>query len=117
VLSFYFSKIQFMKKIFCFLLFVMGFLLGEAGAYQLQSSRELGKDEAKNQNVIVKCTTESGGVSTQICSLRRYAKCSGTGANKICNGWHPWKDLRNPGSEYADWKTGAAACCRAKGLR
>ena len=91
--------------------------LGAAHAYQLQSSRELGKEEAKNQNVIVRCTTETGGVSSQICSLRRYAKCVGTGANRSCNGWMPWKDLRNPSADYSDWKSAATACCRAKGLR
>ena len=56
-------------------------------------------------------------VSNQTCSLRRYAKCTGTGANKKCNGWQPWKDLRNPGNQYSDWKSAASACCRAKGLR
>ncbi len=108
-------------------LFEVGFLAGflvfglgamrDARAYQVLSSKELGQNDAKNQNVVVKCTTDTGKVSNQTCSLRRYAKCTGTGANKKCNGWQPWKDLRNPGNQYSDWKSAASACCRAKGLR
>jgi len=108
-------------------LFEVGFLAGflvfglgamrNARAYQVLSSKELGQNDAKNQNVVVKCTTDTGKVSNQTCSLRRYAKCTGTGANKKCNGWQPWKDLRNPGNQYSDWKSAASACCRAKGLR
>ena len=106
-----------MKKIllfaFCGLLFV-----ASAHAFQLTSQRELGTGDAKNQNVTVKCTTDTGKVSTQTCSFRRFAKCStASNGKKTCNGWHPWKDLRNPGPEFSDWKAAATACCRAKGLR
>ena len=88
-----------------------------ANAYQVMSSRELGKNDAKNQNVVVKCTTDIGGISNQTCSLRRYVKCSGTGTKKTCNGWQGWRDLRNPEKQYSDWKSAAAACCRSMGLR
>lgn len=91
--------------------------VGGASAYQLLSSKELGRNDAKNQNVVVKCTTDTGKVSSQTCSLRRYAKCTGTGTNKKCSGWQPWQDLRNPSAKYSDWKAAASACCRAKGLR
>ncbi len=91
--------------------------ISAANAYQVMSSKELGKNDAKNQNVVVKCTTDTGRVSNQTCSLRRYAKCSGNGTNKNCSGWQPWRDLRNPTKEYSDWKSAASACCRAKGLR
>jgi hypothetical protein len=84
-----------------------------AFAFQMQSQRELGKGETKNQNVIVKCTTASGTTSSQTCQLRRYAKCNG----KKCSGWQEWKDLRNPGKSYGDWRSAAAECCGAKGLR
>ena len=105
-----------MKKIlsaFMILVITTGF----ASAYQVMSSRELGKNDAKNQNIVVKCTTPAGKVSNQTCSLRRYAKCTGTGTTKKCSGWQPWKDLRNPSKQYPDWKSAASACCRDKGLR
>ncbi len=105
-----------MKKILTAIL-ICGTALTTANAYQVMSSKELGKNDAKNQNVVVKCTTDTGKVSNQTCSLRRYAKCTGTGANKKCNGWQAWKDLRDPSKQYSDWRTAAAACCRAKGLR
>lgn len=88
-----------------------------ASAYQVLSSKELGQNDAKNQNVVVKCTTDTGQISNQTCSLRRYVKCTGTAKTKRCNGWQPWRDLRNPSSEYADWRSGASACCREMGLR
>ncbi len=88
-----------------------------ASAYQVLSSKELGKNDARNQNVVVKCTTDMGKVSDQTCSLRRYVKCTGTGAAKKCNGWQPWRSLRNPTEQYSDWRSGASACCRAMGLR
>ena len=88
-----------------------------ANAYQVMSSKELGQGEAKNQNIVVKCTTDTGKVSNQTCSLRRYAKCTGVGNNRRCNGWQPWYDLRTPSKQYSEWKTAANACCRAKGLR
>jgi hypothetical protein len=91
--------------------------IGAADAYQVLSSKELGKGDAKNQNMVVKCTTDTGKISTTTCALRRYAKCTGDDANKKCNGWQPWKDLRDPNSSYSDWRNGASECCRAKGLR
>lgn len=91
--------------------------IASANAYQVVSSKELGKDDAKNQNVVVKCTTDLGKLSNQTCSLRRYVKCTGTGTKKTCSGWQGWRDLRNPEKQYSDWKTAASACCRALGLR
>ncbi|MBQ7185437.1 MAG: hypothetical protein IJR92_01370 [Alphaproteobacteria bacterium] len=88
-----------------------------ANAYQVMSSKELGKDDAKNQNVVVKCTTDLGKISNQTCSLRRYVRCTGTGTQKKCNGWQGWRDLRNPEKQYSDWKSAAGACCRSMGLR
>ena len=105
-----------MKKLFVAIFVVFSCALS-ANAYQVLSSKELGQFDAKNQNVVVKCTTEMGKVSNQTCSLRRYAKCSGEGNAKKCSGWQPWTDLRTPGKGYADWKTAASACCRAMGLR
>ena len=105
-----------MKKLFIalFVIFATAF---SADAYQVLSSKELGQMDAKNQNVVVKCTTDMGKFSNQTCSLRRYAKCSGEGPSRKCSGWQPWADLRTPGKQYADWKTAASACCRAMGLR
>jgi len=105
-----------MKKILSTLMILIT-TISVANAYQVISSKELGKNDAKNQNVVVKCTTDTGRVSNQTCSLRRYAKCSGTGTQKNCSGWQPWRDLRDPTKQYSDWKSAASACCRAKGLR
>lgn len=105
-----------MKKILTTVLICFA-TIAAANAYQVMSSKELGKNDAKNQNVVVKCTTDTGKVSNQTCSLRRYAKCSGNGANKKCNGWQAWRDLRDPSKQYSDWRSAASACCRAKGLR
>lgn len=105
-----------MKKILTILITTV-LTVSSANAYQVISSKELGKNDAKNQNVVVRCTTDTGKVSNQTCSLRRYAKCSGTGTQKNCSGWQPWRDLRAPTAQYADWKSAASACCRAKGLR
>ena len=105
-----------MKKVFIAALIRISSVLS-ANAYQVLSSKELGQRDAKNQNVVVKCTTDTGKVSNQTCSLRRYVKCSGEGAAKKCSGWQPWTDLRNPGKQYPDWKTAASACCREMGLR
>lgn len=105
-----------MKKFLSACLIIVASALS-ADAYQVLSSKELGQNDAKNQNVVVKCTTDTGKVSNQTCSLRRYAKCTGTGANKKCSGWQAWKDLRDPSKQYSDWKAAASACCRAKGLR
>ena len=105
-----------MKKILLAIIMVTSTIY-TANADQVLSSKELGKNDAKNQNVVVKCTTDTGKVSNQTCSLRRYAKCSGTGTDKRCSGWQPWRDLRNPNKEYSDWRAAASGCCRAKGLR
>ncbi|MBQ5700282.1 MAG: hypothetical protein IIV74_03240 [Alphaproteobacteria bacterium] len=105
-----------MKKIISALVITTLTVLS-ANAYQVISSKELGQNDAKNQNVVVKCTTDTGRVSNQTCSLRRYAKCTGTGSNKRCGGWQPWRDLRNPSKQHSDWRAAASACCRAKGLR
>jgi hypothetical protein len=87
--------------------------LGGAFAFKLESQRELGQGDAKNQNIVVKCTMPDGRVSGESCRLRRYAKCS----KGKCAGWQEWKNLRNPGKKYGDWRTAAAECCAAKGLR
>lgn len=105
-----------MKKILTAFILVMATTIS-GHAYTVMSSREMGRDDAKNQNVVVKCTTDLGKLSNQTCSLRRYVKCTGTGVNKTCTGWQGWRDLRNPEKQYSDWKTAASACCRALGLR
>lgn len=105
-----------MKKIITVFLLSMTMAMS-AHAYQVISSKELGKNDAKNQNVVVKCTTDLGKLSNQTCSLRRYVKCTGTSTKKTCSGWQGWRDLRNPEKQYSDWKTAASACCRALGLR
>ena len=105
-----------MKKLFTMFVIVVATTVS-ANAYQVISSKELGKNDAKNQNVVVKCTTDLGKMSNQTGSLRRYVKCTGTGTKKTCSGWQGWRDLRNPERQYSDWKTAASACCRALGLR
>ncbi len=95
---------------------LVGVSVGGANAYQLLSSKELGKNDAKNQTVVVKCTTDTGKTSSQTCTLRRYAKCTGTGTNKTCNGWQAWQDLPPPKKNYSDCRRAASACRRAKGL-
>lgn len=104
------------KKLF-FALCATVISISTASAYQLLSSKELGKNDARNQTVVVKCTTDTGKTSNQTCTLRRYVKCSGTGENKNCSGWQAWQDLRSPSKKYSDWRSAATACCRAKGLR
>lgn len=104
------------KRLFLVLVAMIA-VSGTASAYQVLSSKELGQNDAKNQNIVVKCTTETGKVSNQTCSLRRYVKCIGTGAARKCGGWQAWRDLRTPSREYPDWKSAASACCRAMGLR
>lgn len=106
----------YMKKIITALAIIISTVYA-ANAYQVLSSKELGKNDAKNQNVVVKCTTDTGKLSNQTCSLRRYAKCTGNGSAKRCSGWQPWRDLRNPSAQYSDWQAAASACCRSKGLR
>src|SRR5574344_2342950 len=105
-----------MKKIFIAAIVIMTTAFS-ANAYQVLSSKELGNTDAKNQNVVVKCTTDAGKTTNKTCSLRRYVKCSGAGNAKKCSGWQPWADLRKPGTKYSDWKEGASSCCRDMGLR
>lgn len=105
-----------MKKIFiAFVMFVT--TVGNTFAYQVLSTKEIGKDDARNQNVIVKCTTDTGKMSEEVCSLRRYVKCTGKNKKSNCNLWQPWRDLRDPSNTYSDWKAAASACCKKKGLR
>ena len=101
-----------MKKLLIFI-FSVFISVNCALAYQKVSSNEYGTGDARNQNIVVKCTTPTGQVSNQTCSLRRYVKCTG----KICNNWNDWRDLRNTNDTYSDWQSAATACCRAKGLR
>lgn len=105
-----------MKKIFISILSVL-LLTINASAYQVLSTKDFGKDDAKNQNVIVKCTTDTGKISDETCSLRRYVKCTGKDKKSNCNSWQPWRDLRDPSNEYSNWKSAASACCKKKGLR
>ena len=92
-------------------------IIGNTFAYQVLMTKEFGKDDAKNQNIIVKCTTDTGKLSEETCSLRRYVKCNGSDKKSNCNSWQPWRDLRNPSGTYADWESAASACCKQKGLR
>ena len=105
-----------MKKMFLFMITVF-FICGNSFAYKVISTKDFGKDDAKNQNVIVKCTTDTGKMSDEICSLRRYVKCTGKDKKSNCNSWQPWRDLRDPSGTYADWKSAASSCCKKKGLR
>ena len=105
-----------MKKLFFVLLSTI-VMVGNAFSYQVLSTKEFGKDDAKNQNVIVKCTTDTGKISDEICSLRRYVKCNGKDKKSGCDSWQPWRDLRDSNAAYADWKSAASACCKKKGLR
>ena len=104
-----------MKK-FLFSLIAIISIISNSSAYQVLSTKEFGQADAKNQNVVVKCTTDTGKMSGETCSLRRYVKCNGKD-NKNCISWQPWRDLRNPSKNYSDWKSAASACCKAKGLR
>ena len=65
-----------MKKIFiAFVMFVT--TVGNTFAYQVLSTKEIGKDDARNQNVIVKCTTDTGKMSEEVCSvLVTYIICN-----------------------------------------
>ena len=80
-----------MKKLFISFVVILSTAIS-AHAYQVLSSRELGKGDARNQNVVVKCTTK-------------------------CSGWQGWRDLRNPEKQFSDWQTAANECCRTMGLR
>ena len=104
-----------MKKIFCSFIMILSIVVNASG-YQVLSTKEFGKDDAKNQNIIVKCTTDTGKMSEETCSLRRYVKCNGKD-KKNCPGWQPWRDLRDSTASYSDWKSAASACCKKKGLR
>ncbi|MCQ2575041.1 MAG: hypothetical protein MJ156_02985 [Alphaproteobacteria bacterium] len=104
------------KKFFVFCLFIIS-LCNISYGYQVLSTKEFGKADARNQNIVIKCTTDTGKLSNQTCSLRRYVKCQGNGDKKKCNGWQPWRDLRNTSVNYTDWKTAASSCCKSKGLR
>lgn len=100
-----------MKKIFVFLVVL---LLGtNVQAYQKVSSTTYGIGDARNENIVVRCTTPSGQIANDTCSLRRYAKCT----NGKCSGWDKWRDIRNTRDTYLSWQDAANACCRAKGLR
>lgn len=105
-----------MKKIFLSFV-ILSSIVVNAFAYQVLTTKEFGKDDAKNQNVIVKCTTDTGKMSDETCSLRRYVKCLGKDKKTNCSSWQPWNDLRNPSKTYPDWKSAASACCKEKGLR
>lgn len=104
-----------MKKVLFSIIAVFS-LVADAFAYQVLTTKEFGKDDAKNQNVIVKCTTDTGKLAEETCSLRRYVKCTDKD-KKNCNLWQPWRDLRDSSSTYSDWKSAASACCKKKGLR
>ena len=104
-----------MKKIL-FIIVVAMASVGNSFGYQLLSTKEYGKADAKNQNIVVRCTTDTGKTSSETCTLRRYAKCTGKD-KKNCNSWQPWRDLRDTKSSYADWQSGAIDCCKKKGLR
>ena len=101
-----------MKKLF---IFIFGLLITTYSgyAYQKVSENEYGIDDARNQNIVVKCTTTTGQISNDTCSLRRYAKC----INGKCSGWDRWRDLRNTRDTYTTWQDAANACCRKMGLR
>lgn len=105
-----------MKKIL-FIFIGLFIVIDNAFSYQVLSTKEIGKDDARNQNVIVKCTTDTGKMSEEVCSLRRYVKCTGKDKKSNCNSWQPWRDLRDPSNTYSDWKAAASACCKKKGLR
>ncbi len=105
-----------MKKILFSIIAVFSIVVN-ASAYQVLATKDFGKDDAKNQNVIVKCTTDTGKLSDETCSLRRYVKCTGPDKKSNCNSWQPWHDLRAPSAEYSNWKSAASACCKGKGLR
>lgn len=100
-----------MKKIFA--LFIAMLFITGAGAYQKISSNQYGVGDARNENIVVRCTTPSGQIASDTCSLRRYAKC----VNGKCSGWDKWRNIRNTRDTYSSWQDAANACCRAKGLR
>ena len=105
-----------MKKIFFVLIAIFIFVENSFG-YQLLSTKEYGRGDAKNQNIVVRCTTDTGKISNETCSLRRYARCNDKNKDAECNSWQPWRDLRNTKSYYTTWQAGASDCCKRKGLR
>ncbi|GHS98404.1 hypothetical protein FACS189421_06960 [Bacteroidia bacterium] len=100
-----------MKKLFFALCLML--CVGTAGAFTVMNSRELGKGDARNQNVTVRCTTPDGRVSSETCQLRRYVRCN----EDRCGGWQQWFGLRNPDDKFDSWRDAASACCNAMGLR
>ncbi len=104
-----------MKKILFSLIGVFALSVNSL-AYQVASTKEFGKGDAKNQTVTVQCTTDTGKESSEVCLLRRYVKCTGKD-KKNCNSWQPWRNMRNTSSAYSDWKSAASDCCKKKGLR
>lgn len=104
-----------MKRLF-FILIATFSIIGNSFAYQLLSTKEYGKGDAKNQNITVRCTTDIGKNSSETCSLRRYVKCTDKD-KKSCTRWQPWYDLRDGSAQYNTWQAAAAACCKKKGLR
>ena len=105
-----------MKKILLIFAMIIS-VCGDSFAYQVLTTKEFGQGDAKNQNIIVKCTTDTGKVSEETCSLRRYVKCLGKDKKSLCTSWYPWRDLRDTSATYHDWKSAASACCKKKGLR
>lgn len=105
-----------MKKIILAIIAII-ITCGNTFAYQVLTTKEFGIGDAKNQNVIVKCTTDTGKLSGETCSLRRYIKCNSKDKKSECTSWQPWHDLRNSGKSYMDWKSAASECCKRKGLR
>lgn len=103
------------KKIMVSLIFSIC-VLTSSFAYQVTSTKEFGKGDAKNQTITVQCTTDTGKESSETCLLRRYVKCTGKD-KKNCNSWQPWRDMRDTSSTYSNWKTAASDCCKKKGLR
>ena len=58
-----------MKKMF-FILIATFSIIGNSFAYQLLSTKEYGKGDAKNQNITVRCTTDIGKNSSETCSIK-----------------------------------------------
>ena len=104
-----------MKKT-CFGLIIMFAVVANTFAYQVTSTKEFGKSDAKNQTVTIQCTTDTGKESSETCLLRRYVKCTGKD-KKNCTAWQPWRNMRDTSKTYSDWKSAAVDCCKKKGLR
>jgi len=104
-----------MKKII-FVLVAIFVAISDSFAYQVTSTKEFGKGDAKNQSITIQCTTDTGKESSESCLLRRYVKCTGKD-KKNCNTWQPWRNLRDTAKTYPDWKSAASDCCKKKGLR